>query len=619
MLDLIIVLAFIVYAIISGFRAKDAASKDLKEYFLAGSTLKGWQAGISMAATQFAADTPLLVTGLIATGGIFTLWRLWIYGLAFIVMGLVFASKWRRAGVITDAELTEIRYSGGAVTFLRVLKAVYYGTVINCVVLAMVLVASTRIAEVFLPWHNWLPADIFNFFRSGVEFIGATVTSGSSSVDPFTLTTGNLMSIGIILGFTTLYSTTGGLRSVVATDVVQFGIAMLGTLVYAGYILYEVGGFGGISTKMVELYGTGKANELLSFIPSGGDAVVPFIVIIGLQWFYQMNSDGTGYLAQRSMGCESDREATKAALLFTWLQVFLRSIIWLIIGVGILIIYPFAVGDVGTEGFTSGREMLFITGINDFMPMGIKGIILTGLMGALASTIDTHLNWGASYWSNDIYKELICKKWRKRNPSDKELVWGARLSNLCILTIAVIVMFNLGSIQEAWMMSLLFGAGMGAVLVLRWIWERINLYSELSAIATSLIAAPIILVFVREGWLQLLLMASISTIVTIVVTLLTPPTEEETLKAFYQRVKPSGFWRKTATLLGEDASLPTKKFKTSMFTSLLIAISLFLSLYGMGKILVHTTDQTIIPGIIALIIGVTLVPVWYKRALGTEN
>jgi SSS family solute:Na+ symporter len=167
MLDLLIVLAFIAYAVTSGFRARGKASESLEEYFLAGKTLKGWQAGTSMAATQFAADTPLLVTGLIATAGIYAVWRLWIYGIAFLLLAFVFSAHWRRAGVLTDAELTEIRYSGRGVLPLRVLKALYYGTVINCVVLAMVLVAAIRIAEVFLPWHLWLPAGVYDPVRWG--------------------------------------------------------------------------------------------------------------------------------------------------------------------------------------------------------------------------------------------------------------------------------------------------------------------------------------------------------------------------------------------------------------------------------------------------------------------
>ena len=115
MIDLIIVIAFIIYAISAGFRSQKKASKSLQEYFLAGKTLTGWRVGLSMAATQFAADTPLLVTGLIATGGVFLVWRLWIYGIAFLMMGFIFSVGWRRSCILTDAEFTEIRYSGKAV------------------------------------------------------------------------------------------------------------------------------------------------------------------------------------------------------------------------------------------------------------------------------------------------------------------------------------------------------------------------------------------------------------------------------------------------------------------------------------------------------------------------
>ena len=183
MLDLLIVLAFVVYAVGSGLRNRHKASENLQEYFLAGRTIEGWRAGFSMAATQFAADTPLLVTGLIATGGIFLLWRLWIYGLAFLLMAFVFAILWRRSGVLTDAELTEIRYSGRGVLTLRVLKAIYYGTIINCVVMAMVLVAAIRIAEVFLPWHEWLPADLYGAIAALVTSLNLAEVLGKSVME----------------------------------------------------------------------------------------------------------------------------------------------------------------------------------------------------------------------------------------------------------------------------------------------------------------------------------------------------------------------------------------------------------------------------------------------------
>lgn len=219
-IDLAIILGFVMYAVWSGWRSKDQASKSLEEYFLAGRSLPGWKAGLSMAATQFAADTPLLVTGLIATAGVFSLWRLWSYGLAFLLLGFVLAGSWRRANVLTDAELTEVRYGGPWAAALRAVKAIYFGTVFNCTVLAMVLFAAGAIAEPFLLWDRWLPSGLYSGLVSVVEGIG--LMFAAPSAEPSTVwvrSTNNLISVLSIVAVTTLYSTTGGLRSVVNTDV----------------------------------------------------------------------------------------------------------------------------------------------------------------------------------------------------------------------------------------------------------------------------------------------------------------------------------------------------------------------------------------------------------------
>ncbi len=615
MIDLAIVLLFIIYAITSGLRARKKASESLQEYFLAGKTLKGWRVGLSMAATQFAADTPLLVTGLIATGGVFLVWRLWIYGIAFLMMGFVFAAGWRRAGILTDAEFTEIRYSGNAVLPLRVLKAVYYGTVINCIVMAMVLVAAMRIAEIFLPWDQWLPALLYNPFLSITNALGLSLGSGSGAIDPAIVSTNNIISILVILGFTALYSTTGGLRSVVATDVMQFGIAMIGTIIYAYYVVDYAGGWGQLLEKIQTIYGQELAGTMLSFSPSGGELLLPFLIIIGLQWFFQMNSDGTGYLAQRSMACATDKDARVAAVLFSWVQIFLRSIIWLIIGVGLMVVYPFAQTAMSGETFAASREITFITGINDLLPPGIRGLMLTGLLAALASTLDTHLNWGASYWSNDVYKRLICEHWLKRKPKSHELVITARLSNILIIAIALIIMANLGSIQTAWFISLLFGAGMGSVLVLRWLWERINLYSELAAMAASLIVAPILLVVTDVEWIRLGSMALVSTLAAVLVTFITPRTKQDVLNDFYKRVKPMGLWQKTAKAVGVDSKLPLKQLFLGFKSVAITSISLFAMLIGVGKLVLFLPGDSIVWPCVFILISLALVPLWWKDML----
>ena len=625
MLDLLIVLAFVVYAVGAGLASRKKASEGLGEYFLAGKTLGGWRAGFSMAATQFAADTPLLVMGLVATGGVFLLWRLWIYGIAFLLMAFVFAVGWRRSGVLTDAQLTEVRYRGRGVLALRVLKALYYGTLINCVVMAFVLVAAVRVAEVFLPWHEWIPA-----LHSGL--VGLTEGAGLVSVlgttatglDPAIAATNNLLSILLIVGFTALYSTTGGLRAVVATDVVQFALAMVGTLIYAVVVVDAAGGLGGLTDRVADLYGAARASELLSFsAPDTGWAVLgPFLTIVGLQWFFQMNSDGTGYLAQRSMACKSDRDARLAGVVFAWAQIVARSLIWLVIAVGLLVVYPFTAAEAGAEGFVAGREILFVTGIADTLPAGARGLMLVGLLAALASTIDTHLNWGAGYWSNDLYGRFYAEHLQGREATSRELVTAARVSNVLLLVIALAIMANLGSIQEGWTTSLLLGAGMGSVLVLRWLWERINLWSELAAIGTSLVVAPVLLFGLDlsdapdEDALRLALMAAASTLAAVGITFVTPPTDEATRVAFYRRVRPFGWWKRTAVAAGDDPARGPRQLATRLGLTATTAASLFLVLVGAGRLLIPAPDASTVLSVVYLLAGLALVPVWVRWGFG---
>lgn len=619
MIDLLIILAFVVYSISNGFRNRSKASKSLEEYFLAGRSIKGWRAGFSMAATQFAADTPLLVTGLIATGGIFMLWRLWIYGLGFLMIGFLLGRSWRHARVLTDAELTEIRYSGRGVLTLRALKAIYYGTIMNCTIIAMVLVAASRICEVFLSWNEWLPAGLYNGIYRLIEAIGVPLTSGTTGLDVYVATTNNIISILVIIAFTALYSTTGGLRSVIATDIIQFSLAMLGTLIYAVIVVVNSGGIGQIINNLVELYGIARAGQMLSFSPNTLEMFLPFLVIVSLQWFFERNSDGTGYFAQRLMSCQTDRDAKMSAVIFTWLQIFLRSLIWMIIGVGLLIVYPFDPGTASGETFVAGRELLFATGIKDLLPIGIKGIVLTGMLAALASTIDTHLTWGASYWSNDLYLRVVNRAWLKREPSNKELVIIARLSNIVILVIALTIMANLGSIQTAWYITLLFGAGTGAVLVLRWLWERVNIYSEISAIIASLIFAPIILFTIEAEWLRLLLMSSISTLIVVTITLLTRPTEENVLLEFYKRVTPPGFWKNTAAKSGFESGRPLVDFKNGVYMTVTTSLSVYLLLVGFGKLILPVPGSPPLLTWILIFLGVASICLWWRRLFPKNN
>ncbi len=610
MIDLLIVAAFVIYSITVGFLSRKRASENLTEYFLAGRSISGTKAGFSMAATQFAADTPLLVMGLLAVGGVFSLWRLWIYGLAFLLMGFVLASSWRRSGILTDAELVMIRYSSRGALALRGLKAIYYGTVINCVVMAFVLVAAVRIFEIFLPWHAWLPGGFYESILSLVESSGLVLASGVTGLESAVATTNNVLSIVTMLAFVALYSTTGGLRSVIATDVVQLFIMLAGTAAYAWIALDAAGGLAGIPDRLVDMYGADTAERFLSFAPSAQEALIPFLVIVSLQWFFQMNSDGTGYLAQRTMACKDHGEARLAAIVFTVTQIVFRSLLWLLIGVALLIVYPFDASTALSETQIGQRELTFALGIDELLPVGARGLMLTGMLAALASTIDTHLNWGASYWSNDLYKGIWVEGIRRRSAGRRELVAVARLSNLVILAIALAIMVNLKSIQTAWQISLLFGAGTGAVLVMRWLWERVNLWCEVAAIVASLIVAPILILTVEDEWLRLLIMSAVSVVVLVAAAYLMPGTSTEKLVTFYQRVRPPGFWRRTAESAGDDVAAARSEFSADLQGLLACAISVYCWLTGFGRLLLQSDPFWL--SILLVVVGIAAVPFWLK-------
>lgn len=625
-IDAALVTAFVCYALFSGFRSQKQASSSEEDYFLAGRTLSGWSAGFSMAATQFAVDTPLVVVGLVATSGVFALWRLWIYGIAFFLLAFLMSAWWWRAKVVTDAEFSELRYSGTAASALRATKAVYFGIIFNCVVLAMVLLSATRFTEVFLFWDQWLPTGLFSVVFSVVEALGVpltvqaepcSVTCAASCVNDmcmtshaWTMSTNNVISLTLILAITLLYSTSGGLRAVVRTDVAQFAMAMVATLVMAWVILDRVGGFSGLKEQLVTLYPDGMGrmghSAITAMTPDlAWDASAAVLGIIGLQWFCQIDADGTGYLAQRSMACRSEKDARLAGVVFTVSQVFFRSIVWLPIAVGLLVVFPMQASD-----SIAIREATFVRGVSELMPPGVKGLMLAGMFGALASTLDTHLNWGGSYVARDLIGRFLLRE----EPSERVKVWIARGSAFVVLGFALLVLPFLTSIQEAWQASLLLGAGVGPILVLRWLWWRINAWSELSALVASAVCAVLVLRFVESDATRLFICASVSTAVAVGLALVVrqSDTRRASLKHFAERVRPAGSW--SAIL---DPSPPRRALVIPLLKTFLASAALFSCLIGTGIWVVSTSapwpfPSTTIAGFVWNGLGLGLLTVFLK-------
>jgi Na+/proline symporter len=502
-------------------------------------------------------------------------------------------------------------------------KALYFGTLVNWVVLAMVLLAATRLAEPFLLWDEWLPNSLYHSIRQIIEWLGVSFFSADADVGTsVTRSTNNILSIGMILLVTLCYSTTGGLRSVVNTDIVQFVLAMIASAAFAWCVVDRVGGLDQMLALLQDRFsdgssGTITASQILAFTPSQAkDVSFTVLLVIALQWLLQMNADGTGYLAQRTMACRSDRDATQAAIVFTVAQVLFRSLIWVPLGLGLLVLFPID-PQLPLAQLSADREFSFVRGMIEVLPPGLLGLMLTGMVAAFASTVDTQLNWGAGYWTNDLYNRFLCGGLLRRVPSGRELVWVARLSNLITVAGAVSIVPFLPSIQAAWHLSLLFGAGLGIVLVLRWIWWRLTAWGELASIIGSAVLAPLMLSVLsdEEDAARVLMVATGATVAGVAVSLLTKPEPMQALCSFYISARPPGFWEPVARAAGESGGGALRQWKAGIRTIAMAGLSIFCLLIGIGSWLVGSPPPSWFPwrdtwigGL--LIIGVLLCPSW---------
>lgn len=601
MIDGLVLIVFVAWSIGNGLHDRRAASRDPTSYFLAGRSLGAWESGFSMAATQYSADTPMLAAGLVATGGVFALWRLWSYGLAFLLLGFLLGTAWWRSGVVTDAEFCELRYSGRPAAILRAVKAVYFGVAFNCAALAMVLVAAVRVAEPFLTWGDWLPAPVLHAVERIVVLLDFTLTADPDPVGRVALTASNLISVCAIFGFTLLYSATGGLRSVTRTDVAQIALVFLATLLYGAFAVAAIGGLWALPARLSDVVGPERSAILLSFDPRNAvDASGTFLAVLGLQWALQSTSDGTGYLAQRCMACRSEAEARRAPVIFAFAQILGRTLLWLPLLVALLVLFPLSEGQSIAE-----REVAFVRGIDLLLPPGVRGLMLVGMLAALASTLDTHLNWGASYLTNDLYARFFAPRVLGREAGPRELVWVARACSPLLLVASLLVMTRLGSIQAAWHLTLALGAGLGVPLLARWIWRRANAWGELSAIVASCLASVVLIRSTMPEGARLLVIGAVGGLATIVGSLATRSEPDEHLAAFYARVRPPGFWGRSEA---------RRALGRGLACTFAAALTLYGLLVGLGTWLIgappplEVPRSTFIAG--SLVVAIAAIPVW---------
>lgn len=525
-----------------GLFLRESGSKNLKAFFLGGRNMTWWLAGISLVATTFAADTPLAVTELVNKNGVAGNWLWWNFLAGGMLTTFFFSKLWWKANILTDLELVELRYTGKPAAFLRGFKAIYLGIFMNALVIGWVNVALISILQVF-----------FNIPASE-----------------------SLIYVALAMLITAIYTSVSGLLGVAVTDFVQFIIAMGGTTVLAFYVMDspEIGGVQGLKEKLPawslsffpEVKFGASDTPVQDFAGAFTISIGAFFAYISMQWWSSWypgaDPGGGGYVAQRMMSTKNEQHAIAATLFFQIAHYCLRPWPWILVGLAVIVLYP----DLPLED----KKLGYVMAMRDYLPSGIRGLLVTAFLAAYMSTISSQLNWGASYIVNDFYKRFI-------NPeaNQKRLIWVARVATLMVMVVALIITPMITSIESVWRFMIECGAGLGLVLILRWFWWRINVWSEITATLVPFIGYGVSKFIL--GWEfpnTFFLTVGLTTVSWLVVTFLTKPVAMEVLIAFYKRVTPNGYWEPVR----DAADLPPPE--TNTWTLVLCWISSVTMIYG---------------------------------------
>ena len=621
LLDWSAIVGYLAITLLLGLYFRRVAGKSTEDYFVSGRRASWWLAGTSMVATTFAADTPLVVAGLVYTQGIAGNWIWWAFLLSGMMTVFLFARLWRRSGLMTDVQFAEMRYSGKPAAFLRGFRAVYLGLMMNCLILgwvtkAMTSIVSTTLGPTMTGWH-WM--DAFTRALSGVLSASSSGAEGQALV----------ICIFFLIPFTGFYVALGGLWGVLWTDLFQFALKMTIVIAVAYYAVRATGGMNSLISKLDAMRATSGAADPLAFLPDfshglTSDAVwtlpvMTFLVYLGVQWwaFWYPGSEpgGGGYIAQRIFSARDERQGLYSVLWFNIAHYALRPWPWILTALAAVVLYP------GLEH----PETSYMLVVNNHVPHALRGIILAGFLAAFMSTIATQLNWGTSYLVEDFYRRFV-----NRGASERHYVHVSQIITLLLVVATGYVSAQLASIRSGWQIVLQLGAGTGGVYLLRWYWWRINAWSEISAMAAALLAT---LAFQSEALAGALFhraqffsgsstavfakTASMTTLATtivwVAVTFITKPEPNDVLLAFYRKVRPHvAGWRPVAALAPETPE--THDLAHNLWCWVLGCVMTYSALFGVGKMLLHHSVLG------SVLVAIALLTAWQmSRELSRER
>ena len=640
-IDWLVVAGYFLINLLIGLYYRKKGSASTEDFFVSGREVSWWLAGTSMVATTFAADTPLWVTGQVVRHGVAANWFWWSFLLSGMMTVFFFARMWRRAEIITDVELVELRYAGKPAAFLRGFRAIYFGIFINCIILGWVNLAMEKILGISL------------------------------NVPKF-------QAVVICMVITAIYTSISGLWGVLWTDLVQFILKMGMLILLAYYAVRAVGGMGALKVKLAAVdaargAAAGGTGSILSFVPdlhSPWMPVMTFLVYVGVYWwsvwYPGAEPGGGGFVAQRIFCAKDEKNSLLATLWFNIAHYALRPWAWIITALTVVVLYP----ELSLPG--ADAEGGFVRVWVDYLPGVLRGLMLAAFAAAYMSTVATQLNWGSSYLVNDFYRRFLGKPrsrtsalWKvilwlcvilaalaagelshlvsvewlgKANAmlimfsslgwlaiaglmaltfagfvvgamlayrigsrllyeqrDEGHCVWVSKVSTMGLMVLSAAVSYLMHTVAGGWEMVVNIGAGTGLVYLLRWYWWRINAWSEISAMITAAIVS--IILRLRSPFpaadpnqmaKNLLLTVSVTTVVWVASTLLTQPEPESKLLAFYRRVRPGAAgWSHIAVLAPEI--IPAREGWFNLMDWGLGCLMVYMVLFAIGKLILGST------------------------------
>jgi solute:Na+ symporter, SSS family len=591
--DWIVIVGYLLANLLIGLYYRQRASGNTEEFFISGRDVSWWLAGTSMVATTFAADTPLLVCGLVARQGIAGNWIWWGSCVGGMLTVFFFARYWRRAEILTDVQLVEIRYGGKPAAFLRGFKAVYLGLFMNCFILGWVTQAMVNIITVLLG-----PAIAEG--RVVQMTLGRHVLHYALG-DP--RSTALLICVFILIPFTGLYTFIGGLWGVLVTDLFQFALKMTMIIVLAWVAVAKIGGMQALQLHLQVIENNARQTGLqvsdpTAFLPDFHLGlttntlwtlpVLTFIVYLGMQWWLAWypgaEPGGGGYVAQRMFSAKDEKNSLGATLWFNIAHYALRPWPWVLTGLVAVVVYSPYGGLHPSAAFAQNPEQGYVMVLRDYLPPALRGLMVAAFLAAFMSTIGTQLNWGSSYLVNDLYKRFFV-----RDSTEKHYVLISKVFTVFLVLGSGYTATKLASINQGWQLVLNIGFGTGAVYILRWYWSRINAWSEIVAMA---VAAGMTIALNRVSFKgndalvyakTALITGLVTTIAWVIATFVTPPESDGTLIAFYKRVHPTVYgWRRIAALVPELSEV--RDVASNAFNWVMGVVLVYGCLFGIGKL-----------------------------------